>query len=74
MRLKKTGPYSQKPYQCETCGREETHGTNHWGFIYPYCRTCDRQTSWKCLEEIPEGYTIPEKWTFVRLGDVCEIS
>ena len=74
-----TGKYSQKMYRCTQCGYESLHGTNHWGEIYPGCREC----GWKhplqmgqvhkCLEEIPEGYDVPEPWKIVKLGDIVEI-
>ena len=68
-----TGKYSHKPYRCTQCGREESHGTNHWGSIYPYCTTCITTTVWECLEAVPEGYSIPEEWKLVKLGDIAEI-
>ena len=72
-KLKTTGKYSHKQYKCSECGKEESHGTNHWGEIYPYCYTCRKQTVWKCLEPIPEGYTTPKPWKLVQIGDICEI-
>jgi hypothetical protein len=70
-----TGPRSVKEYKCTTCGAVEKHSTNHWGAIYPACRSC----SWKnpmegqvfeCLEECPETHDKPEPWTKVALSDV----
>lgn len=72
-KLKTTGKYSYKPYQCTGCGQEKEQGTNHWGDIYPYCSVCCTTTVWKCLEPIPEGYTTPAPWKIVKLGDICEI-
>lgn len=72
MALPTTGKYYAKPYKCSGCGKEEMHGTNHWGSIYPMCKVC-RETHWVCLEPVPEGYGVPEEWKKVRLGDICEI-
>lgn len=71
--MKVTGRYSVKPYRCTTCGREEQHGTNHWGDIYPHCRHCGTITVFECLEPVPEGYGVPEKWKICRLGDLVDI-
>ena len=71
--MKTTGKYSLKPYKCSGCGAEQEIGTNHWGECYPHCNFCNKQTVWKCLAEVPEGYTTPEPWKFVKLGDICEI-
>jgi len=71
-----TGKYSLKDYKCTRCGRIEKHGTNHWGEIYPRCSGCslkhplDPNVVWECLEQMPEGYTKPEQWQKVRLGDI----
>lgn len=67
------GKYSYKPYQCDTCGQEKELGTNHWGECYPVCDVCGKQTIWKCLEPVPEGFTKPDPWNFVKLGDVADI-
>ena len=71
-----TGPQSVKEYKCTACGAIEKHTTNHWGDIYPACRSC----SWKrpmemgqtfeCLEPCPETHDKPEPWTKVTLNDV----
>lgn len=79
-KLPVTGKYSVKPYQCDRCGHESEHGTNHWGQIYNLrCNGC----SWKnptepfvtmsCTEPVPDGYGIPTPWKTYRLGDICEI-
>lgn len=74
------GKYSCKLYRCTRCGRESYHGTNHWGEICPTCpgrswkNPLQPQTVMICLEPVPEGYGVPEPWTVVRLGDVCEIA
>lgn len=72
--LKTTGKYSQKNYKCRNCGKEKLIGTNHWGAVYPSC-ACSRggPAIWDCLEPVPEGYTKPEEWKIMRLGDVCKI-
>jgi len=72
--MKTTGKYSIKPYQCIRCGKEEEHGTNHWGEIYPFCSVCREYTVWTCLEEMPEGYEKPKTWNKVRLGDIANIT
>ena len=73
-KIKITGQYSQKPYQCSGCGKEETRGTNHWGDIYPYCQSCRSVTVWNCLEAIPDGYVKPKPWKIVKLGDIVSIN
>lgn len=74
-----TGKVSPKRYQCSDCGAVETHSTNHWGEIYPRCRSC----GWKkpmagaqrfvCLELCPPTHDLPEPWKLVKLGDIVEI-
>lgn len=77
--METTGKYSQKKYRCSRCGREELHGTNHWGMIYCRCRGCswknpmDPTSVWECLELMPKGYQKPEPWKKVRLGDIAKI-
>lgn len=72
--MKTTGKYSHKLYRSKCCGYEEKHGTNHWGEFYnTYCKGCGQYSTWECLEPVPEGYTKPEPWKTVRLGDICEI-
>lgn len=73
MTMKTTGNYTRKPYECTECGREEEIGTNHWGECYPFCRSCHKQTTWKCNEPAPAGYGKPMKWKRVKLGDIVEI-
>ena len=68
-----TGKYSQKPYRCTQCGRQEMVGTNHWGEIYPWCQHCNTITVWECLEPMPEGFTKPAPWRICKLGDVCTV-
>lgn len=68
-----TGKYTQKLYKCSRCGKKSTHGTNHWGDIYPKCEGC----SWKnplqpfsahvCLEAPPKGIDIPPPWKITSL-------
>ena len=72
-KLKTTGKYSLKPYQCSSCGAEKEIGTNHWGECYPYCSICMEQTVWKCLDPVPEGYTTPKPWKTVKLSDILKI-
>ena len=67
-----TGKYSIKPYQCDICGHEEEHGTNHWGQIYNIkCKGCGYKppffSSFTCLEQCPNTHDIPEPWTSVTL-------
>ena len=74
-----TSKMSYKRYRCTACGHESEHQTNHYGQIYPRCTKC----GWKrpmemgqvheCLEPVPEGMGIPEPWTIVRLGDICDV-
>lgn len=71
--LKTTGKYSVKSYQCNSCGKMEEIGTNHWGEIYPFCTKCGKQTAWTCLATMPNGYKAPEKWKFVKPEDIAEI-
>lgn len=67
-----TSKYSYKNYKCTKCGRESKHGTNHYGFIYPPCPAC-RNIEHECLDPVPEGMGIPEKWKIVTLGELCTI-
>lgn len=82
--MQTTGLISLKWYRCTgktwnslgervTCGKKSQISTNHWGECYPYCQGCRAQTAHECLEPVPEGYGVPEKWKMVKLGDVCEI-
>ena len=73
-----TGHYSHKRYGCSHCGNISTEGTNHWGEMYSRCKSC----SWRrpmeatvkvCLELMPDGFTEPEPWPVVRLGDIAEV-
>ncbi len=68
-----TGTYSMKPYRCNACKHEAMHGTNHWGEIYPQCRNCGTINGMTCLEPLPEGFQMPEKWKLGRLGDLISI-
>ena len=76
--MKTTGKYSHKLYRCTRCHYEMTHGTNHWGEIYPSCPCCqwkhpmEMGSIWVCLEPVPEGYTTPAKWKTVKLSDICK--
>ena len=70
--MKTIGKYSVKPYECIECGTEEEHGTNHWGDVYPWCKTCQAFSIWKCNEEIPKGYTTP-KWESVNLSEIANV-
>ncbi len=75
-----TGKYSHKLYKCRTCGHEQMIGTNHWGECYSWgyvnaCPSCHwkhsyEPTVWECQEQPPEGYSKPEPWKMVRLGDL----
>ena len=73
----KTGKYSVKPYQCDNCGHEAEHGTNHWGKIYNIkCKGCcfgcfDFQT-FTCTETCPTTHDLPEEWKTAKLGDLIE--
>jgi len=71
--LKTIGKYTIKPYECVECGAEEEHGTNHWSDIYPWCKTCNAFSIWKCNEEIPDGYTTPAKHKSVNLSEVTDV-
>ena len=74
-----TGKYSYKKYRCTRCGREEIHGTNHWGQTYSSCSGCSWKNpmepivTWECLEPCPETHDKPEPWKIVKLGDIAEI-
>jgi len=74
-----TGKYSRKDYRCTRCGHVQSHGTNHWGEIYPRCDNCQWKhpmqvgSVWECLEPMPEGYEKPKPWRKVKLGDIVEI-
>jgi hypothetical protein len=68
-----TGKYTTKPYVCTTCGHKHNIGTNHWGECYPRCTNCGVVCAHKCLEPVPEGYSIPETWKIMRLGDIATI-
>lgn len=67
-----TGALSFKKYKCKKCGRVESHSTNHWGDIYCLCHYCNT-TLWECMEPVPKGYGVPEKWKQVKLGDIADI-
>ena len=77
---KTIGKSSRKRYRCTECGHESLIDTNHWGECYPRCTKC----AWKhpaqigqvheCLEPLPEGYSKPEPWKFVTLGEICDVS
>jgi hypothetical protein len=75
---KTTGKYSHKQYKCRRCGAIESHGTNHWGAIYPICKSCSwkhpmkPQSIFDCLEPMPEGIKKPEEWIPIKLGDLLE--
>ena len=79
MKKPTTGKYSYKPYRCTRCGKEESHGTNHWGQIYCRCSGCswknpmDPTAVFECLEPVPKGYGIPAPWKKVKLSDLVEI-
>ena len=71
-----TGKVTSKPYKCLTCGATEQHSTNHWGEIYPRCRSCgwknpmEMGQTFVCLEACPDTHDRPKPWTRMRLGDV----
>jgi ribosomal protein S14 len=71
--LPTTSKYSHKNYKCTKCGKVSDQGTNHYGFIYPACRVCGN-TEHECLEPVPEGMGIPEKWKKMTLGDLVTIT
>lgn len=77
--IKITSKYSEKMYKCNECGFESLIGTNHYGEIYPQCKQCGWKYPMKmgqahtCMEKVPRGMVIPEKWKFVKLGDVATI-
>lgn len=72
-KLPTTGKISFKPYTCSGCGAEKEIDTNHWGSCYPWCSVCQKPTVWKCGEEPPEGFGVPEEWRIMKLGDVVDI-
>jgi hypothetical protein len=65
-----TGPQSAKWYECAVCGYSVQQTTNHWGETYgfgnynqcPDCPPFKRPTVWKCKEQPPEGFRLPEPW------------
>lgn len=73
-----TGKHTVKEYKCTSCGAVEKHGTNHWGEIYPKCRSC----GWRhpmnlggrfvCLENCPDTHDLPTPWKTVKLGDIID--
>lgn len=71
-----TGKHSVKKYECTACGAVEKHGTNHWGDIYPRCRSC----GWKrpmgqtftCLEPCPETHDKPQSWKVAKLATLLK--
>ena len=73
-----TGNYCLKQYKCTVCGAVETHGTNHWGEIYPTCKSCGCKhpmeigQTFVCIEPCPETHDKPEPWNRVTLGDLME--
>lgn len=79
MQLKTTGAYKLKPYECTRCAYRAEAGTNHWGEFYDRCPNCswkyplDPTVTWKCLEPTPQGYTTPQPWKKVKLGDIAQI-
>ena len=75
-KLPTTGPVTTKPYMCNKCGNLTHISTNHWGEVYSRCGNC----SWKhpmetdshtCVEELPKGYALPNKWNRVLLSDIA---
>ena len=69
-----TGKYSVKPYNCDECDALRYTGTNHWGKFYnTRCNECYAFASWSCAEPAPNGYSLPEEWKVVRLGDLVDI-
>ena len=78
--MKTTEGIRSKPYKCSVCGFKKDIETNHYGecyslFNYNHCPDCPttQLTTWICHEVLPEGFTKPEPWTVVKLGDVAEI-
>jgi hypothetical protein len=70
--VKTTSKYSVKKYKCCKCGNVSNHGTNHYGHIYPPCKQCGH-IEHECMEPVPDGMGVPERWTLVKLGDICDI-
>jgi hypothetical protein len=55
MKLIKTN-MQKKAYTCTQCDRAEQHETNHWGNIFPFCKTCRKTTRFEVAEDIPEEF------------------
>jgi hypothetical protein len=64
-----TGKVSYKKYRCTKCGFVSEQQTNHWGHIYPCCEKCCN-CEHECLELVPEGYDVPERWKLVTIGEI----
>jgi len=76
--MKITGRFSRKRYRCLECGHESFRETNHYGYVYPSCEICrldnplQLSSEHECLEPLPDGWGIPERWKVVKLGDVVD--
>ena len=70
-KLPTTGKISLKQFRCESCEKQFQTETNHWGSIYA-TPCCGYGKIGACLEPCPAGYTYPEKWTMVSLGDILD--
>ena len=83
--MKTTSKITTKPYCCAWCGHEQDIATNHWGEVYSRCGNwkCVSRlpptNSFRepprhiCLEEPPPGFTKPEPWKQVKLGDIIKL-
>jgi hypothetical protein len=73
-KLPTTGKMTKKRYRCKECQNEKEFNTNHWGEFYPQCPRCCKQTTYECLEPVPAGFGVPEKWKMVTLDEIAEIN
>jgi len=39
-------------YECQECGKQEVHRTNHTGQTYPHCGYCNKTTTWEYIRDI----------------------
>lgn len=62
---------TRKAYSCTQCNRQEEHETNHWGNIFPFCKTCGKSARFEVDEEIPEEFKpLPKAQQLEDLGGV----
>jgi len=72
------GKITYKPYECTQCGYRKEIDTNHYGECYSWgrfnvCSNCPpykRPTTWKCLEQAPQGESLPEPWTNINIENL----